>query len=85
MEKTMVQPSIDRGPLRLNSIGRWAIARSNPHEQPFAELSSGSRVFLEVGGKWRLTRIEYSHAAKAYVSIDGYRLAEGIMSALPTG
>ena len=77
-------PSIDRGPLRMNRLGRWEITRRNPHEPPFAELSSGSLVVLEVSDAWLLTRIEYSHAAKCYVSVDGYSLADGIMAALRT-
>jgi hypothetical protein len=84
MDRETPLPSIDRGELRGNVVGRWEITRNNPHEQPFAELTSGDMVFLDVDGEWRLTRIEYDHAAKSYVSVDGYRLADGIMAALPT-
>jgi hypothetical protein len=82
----------------MNSLGRWEISLGRGYADP--ELSIGSRVFLFVakrpqqpGAKfvrksdadWRLTRIEYDHAAQRYVSVDGYRLVDGIMAALPTG
>jgi hypothetical protein len=83
LDKETPLPSIDRGELRMNVVGRWEIS-SGRFTQPFAELTSGDMVFLEADGEWRLTRIEYDHASKSYVSVDGYHLAEGVMAALPT-
>jgi hypothetical protein len=86
-KKTMIEhdaprPSIDCGPLRMNSLGRWEISLGRDRINP--ELSSGTRIFLNIYGDWRLTSVEYSHAANRYVSVDGYALADGIMAALPT-
>ena len=44
----MSEPSIDRGTLRLNVVGRWEIVESRG--RPLAELTSGDVVFVAVGG-----------------------------------
>lgn len=78
----MAEPSIDQGRLRLNNVGRWEIVDS--WNRPLAELTSGDVVFVWVGDRWRLTRIEFAHDERRYVSVDGYRLADGVLAALPT-
>jgi hypothetical protein len=75
------EPSIDWGTLRKTAWRKWEIV--DEHKRRLAELSSGDVVFVDVAGKMKLTRIEYDHSVKDYVSIDGYRLAEGIEAALP--
>lgn len=82
-----IEASLDRGPLKLNPWGRWEIRswHDNGHVRPLAELSSGDVVFVDVGGEMKRTRIEFDHASKRYVSIHGYRLADGIEAALPNG
>ena len=76
------EPSIDRGPLRFNAISqRWEI-RGEITGTLLHEITSGDVIFVDVRGEMRLTRIEYDHG---YVSIDGYRLADGIEAALPNG
>ena len=76
------EPSIDRGPLRFNAISqRWEIGGAITGTL-LHEITSGDVIFVDVRGEMRLTRIEYDHG---YVSIDGYRLADGIEAALPNG
>ena len=77
------QPSIDRGPFRLNAGGRWEI-RSDLTGDLLHEVTSGDVIFVEVGDTWKLTRIEFDHASRTYVSIDGYPIAAGVIAALPT-
>ena len=77
------EPSIDRGPLRFNAISqRWEI-RGEITGTLLHEITSGDVIFVHVRGEMTLTRIEYDHGARAYVSIDGYRLADGVEAALP--
>ena len=82
-ERAKPEPSIDRGPLRRNLDGRWEIFVSRGW--PTHEVTSGDVVFVEVERTWKLTRIEFDQATRQYVSVDGYRLADGVLAALPTG
>ena len=83
MSETKPEPSIDCGPLRFNKTSRrWEI--TGGMDGTLHEITSGDVIFLEVGDDMKLTRIEYDHASKSYVSVDGYRLAEGLEAALPT-
>ena len=65
----MSEPSIDRGSLRLNDVGRREILDS--HGRALAELTSGDLVLVAVGGVLTPTRIEYEQG-RGYVSVDGY-------------
>src|SRR5262245_11518940 len=85
--KAMSGPSVDRGSLWLNPVGRWEIRPRRDRfnvQRPLHEITSGDVIYLDVGGEWKLTRIEYDHQAQAYVSVDGYPLRDGIEAALPT-
>ena len=69
------------GILSMNDLGRWEVVREG--RMPY-ELSSGSRVLIEVDGVLRLTRIEYAHdAGGQYYSVDNYQLAGGLRAAPP--
>ena len=71
------------GVLSMNDLGRWEIIREG--RVPY-ELSSGSKVLLEVDGVLRLTSVEYVHDDRGggqYYSIDSYRLAGGLRAAPP--
>lgn len=75
-------PSLHRGPLTLNSRGRWEI-RSDLTGSILHEITSGDVIFVEVGDTWKLTRIDFDHASRSYISTDGCRLADGVIAALP--
>lgn len=66
------------GKLRRNSIRRWEISDGDDS----IELSSGSRVELQIAGVWILTRIE--HDGQDYYAINrGIALVEGLRARLP--
>ena len=67
------------GILSMNDLRRWEIVQG-----ACPELSSGSRVLIEVDAVLRLTRIEYAHdAGGQYYSVDNYQLAGGLRAAPP--
>jgi hypothetical protein len=41
-------------------------------QRPLHEITSGEVIYLHISGEWKLARIEYDHAARAYVSVDDY-------------
>lgn len=69
------------GHLTQNACDRWSI--DYPNGRPEHELTSGSMIEIRTGKRWVRTRIEYDHAAKAYVSVDGHRLHVGLEARLP--
>lgn len=66
------------GTLMLLDSGRWAIAAKD-REQPY-EITSGEVFAVEIEGTMRITRMEFAHGQNGgrYVSVDGFRLFEGM-------
>ena len=64
--------------MKVNSLGRWEIYGGIDTAKH--EVTSGDVIFVEVEGHNELkpTRIEFAHDARAYVSVDGYSLWDGM-------
>ena len=69
------------GTLMLLDSGRWAIAAKD-REQPY-EITSSEVFVVEIEGRMRITRMEFAHGRNGgrYVSVDGFRLFEGMRAA----
>ena len=77
------KPSIDTGTLAYDIVaGRWDII--GPRGQRMTYINAGDQVFIDVGGKLRLTTIEFDEAGQRYYSADGYPLADGGYAAMST-
>ena len=68
------------GTLMLLDSGRWAIVVKG--ETP-CEITSGETFAVEIDGTMQVTRMEFAHGKDGgrYVSVDGYRLREGVRAA----
>jgi hypothetical protein len=65
------------GTLQMQPSGRWAIIR--PAHAPY-EITSGDVFHVEVGGKLRVTRMEWAQGR--YYSVDGHSLCNGLRAAI---